>query len=236
MIAHDNANYPLPHPAAAAAHHHHHPLSTQQLQAAAKELPKYTESEMKSAEALVRAELQTSPASEINIDDMRITAEKLAETLVSLLPKSTELADPTDPKVDRGALVAAMQHEYERTKEAVVHEAKRAGKLEQKLGVVHGGYMQVNDRSRRELVDLAMQLQQLSTELDCFRVLKHSEDCAGPQRVAGLRAEVSQLTEREASLQARYATLLMEKNTFIQAAEAAAAAAAAVPATGTASM
>lgn len=208
MIAHDNSNYPLAHPAQA-------PVSSQQQQAATKEQVKYSESELRSAEELVRDELQSRHASQVTADDFRPVAEHLTSTLVALLPKTADFADLSDSKADKNVVLAALQHEYERTKEAVLREAKRAAKLEQKLNIVHGGYVQVNERTRRELTDLASQLQQVTTEIECFKLLKSGEDAAGPQRIASLKTEVSLLAEREAALQARYAMLTMEKNALM---------------------
>lgn len=118
--------------------------------------------------------------------------------------------DPATLSVE--ARIAGWGVQLEEARAAMAREGARAGKVEKKLGVVLGGYL---NRSKDLSVKLGTTYNTFvdeSIDKFSFERLKAREDAAGPARVAALREDTERLQIKEKSLQGLYAELEREKN------------------------
>jgi pre-mRNA-splicing factor CDC5/CEF1 len=181
-------------------------------------LESFSEHEWASARGLVDAELAASNGG-------RALSESEEQTLLRALVG--ELSDDWDSVVqdqlfmphlrqfgrvsevsDEGQLSAAYQQQFALLRAAVGAQAKRAGKLEQQLSVLVGGYMQVNGKLRGDIVELHTSLLDELRKHSCFAALASVESSyALPQRKAELQHLYFQQQEKERQLQARYQQL-----------------------------
>jgi len=181
-------------------------------------LEAFSEHELASARGLVDAELAASNGG-------RALSESEEQTLLRALVG--ELSDDWDSVVqdqlfmphlrqfgrvsevsDEGQLSAAYQQQFALLRAAVGAQAKRAGKLEQQLSVLVGGYMQVNRKLRSDIVELHTSLLDELRKHSCFAALAAVESSyALPQRKAELQHLYFQQQEKERLLQARYQQL-----------------------------
>ncbi|THH20937.1 hypothetical protein EW146_g494 [Bondarzewia mesenterica] len=99
----------------------------------------------------------------------------------------------------------------EESKNAMAREASRATKVEKKLGITLGGYVQRSRDLSKRLVESGDELQRTKIDLESFARLRVNEGAAGPARVRTLKEEVERLETRERALQSVYAELEREK-------------------------
>uniref|UniRef100_A0A1Y9HB77 Uncharacterized protein n=1 Tax=Anopheles farauti TaxID=69004 RepID=A0A1Y9HB77_9DIPT len=98
-------------------------------------------------------------------------------------------------------------------------EAKRCGKIEKKLKILTAGYQARAQALIKQFQDTNEQIEQNSLALSTFKFLAAQEDLAIPKRLESLTEDVMRQTEREKTLQARYAQLtdeLEELNRMLQ--------------------
>lgn len=96
-------------------------------------------------------------------------------------------------------------------REAIAREAKKAVKVEKKLGVQLGGYQTRFRALAKRATDAFDELQKGQIELNSFIQLHVNEQAAGPRRVEALKQEVDKLERRERYLQERYQELARDK-------------------------
>ncbi|KAL4447677.1 hypothetical protein ABPG75_004896 [Micractinium tetrahymenae] len=108
--------------------------------------------------------------------------------------------------------VASLQLEFEAVRKEMEKEAKRAGKLEQRVGVVTGGLAGRQDKLRGEAEEAWQALRAAATELECFRALHENEQRSAPDRIEALQALVAAQAAREKELQERYKELSHERD------------------------
>ncbi|XP_053679904.1 cell division cycle 5-like protein [Anopheles nili] len=89
-------------------------------------------------------------------------------------------------------------------------EAKRCGKIEKKLKILTAGYQARAQALIKQFQDTNEQIEQNSLALSTFMFLAAQEDLAIPKRLESLTEDVMRQTEREKTLQARYAQLTDE--------------------------
>ena len=80
--------------------------------------------------------------------------------------------------------ISAAESEFQDVREAMERQARRAAKLEQKVGILTSGLQQRGNRLETEVVEKFWpQLQESSLEFKCFGVLKQREMLTGPERL-----------------------------------------------------
>lgn len=94
-------------------------------------------------------------------------------------------------------------------------EAKRAGKLEQKLKIMLGGYQSRSQVLFKSLQDIYNQMESRQVELSTFKQIRGHELNAMPKRLESLRTETQRQAVREKELQKRFGELLRERNILL---------------------
>lgn len=86
-------------------------------------------------------------------------------------------------------------------------EAKRAARMEKKLKILTGGYQTRAQVLAKQLHDLREEIEQAQLQLSTFQFLEKQEQAAIPRRINQLIVDVKKQTERERSLQLKFAEL-----------------------------
>ncbi|KAK0178937.1 hypothetical protein PV327_007775 [Microctonus hyperodae] len=86
-------------------------------------------------------------------------------------------------------------------------EAKRAARMEKKLKILTGGYQTRAQVLTKQLHDLREEIEQAQLQLSTFQFLEKQEQAAIPRRINQLIIDVKKQTERERSLQLKFAEL-----------------------------
>jgi pre-mRNA-splicing factor CDC5/CEF1 len=97
------------------------------------------------------------------------------------------------------------------SRERIVAEATKATKAEKKLSKQLGGYVVLNEKSKKSIAEVMEEIHQAKRDLETFLMLRSMEEAAAPARLERKREEVSRLERREGDLQARYAELNDER-------------------------
>lgn len=93
----------------------------------------------------------------------------------------------------------------------MIRDATRAGKLESKLDVRLGGYMNRSKTLSQQISDAFEEFEAAQIEYQSFVKLQISEKAAIPRRIEALEYEVDKLARRERELQDKYKELNDEK-------------------------
>lgn len=101
----------------------------------------------------------------------------------------------------------SQEKRLEQNRGHMTREAKRAAKMEKKLKILTGGYQSRAQALMKQLHDLYEQIEQAQLELSTFNFLQRQEMAAIPRRLESLTEDVSRQTEREKTLQAKFAEL-----------------------------
>ncbi|KAJ3295701.1 Cell cycle serine/threonine-protein kinase cdc5/MSD2 [Rhizoclosmatium sp. JEL0117] len=159
----------------------------------------------------------------------RIDMQQDLETLHDRVKKQYLFFEPTtssDASVGRFEKVehtttqdriANHTRQLELARETMKREHAKATKLEKKLGVVLGGYVNRSTKLKRDLAEAAKEVEEESVKLESFRAVKALEDIAIGERVEGLKEEVGRLEKREGRLQERYMELVAVKEGLVDA-------------------
>mmetsp|Transcript_14021 Transcript_14021/g.37873 ORF Transcript_14021/g.37873 Transcript_14021/m.37873 type:complete len:825 (-) Transcript_14021:211-2685(-) len=206
VLAHDASKYPIvikegkkaKHAALAAA-------------AAAPPIEELDASALEAAAAMLRAETEfvvgamghasTPP------DDYYATWETVRKDLMWV---------PGKRKADRvasstpGERIEATKHAFEAARGEMEREAKRAAKIEQKVGILVNGLQQRDARLREQADRAWAALQQELVNLACFQALYEREKLAAPDRIEQMLHLVSVQQQREKALQERYGSLMAD--------------------------
>ncbi|KAL1920909.1 uncharacterized protein VTP21DRAFT_11544 [Calcarisporiella thermophila] len=108
-------------------------------------------------------------------------------------------------------LLQAFEEILNTYREAMGRDSKRAEKIENKLNIVHGGYIARSKTIRENLAQAIADLDEARIEYESFRMLAAAEKEAIPRRIEGIRGELDRLSKRELELQQRYADLMRER-------------------------
>ncbi|ORY28702.1 hypothetical protein BCR33DRAFT_745495 [Rhizoclosmatium globosum] len=159
----------------------------------------------------------------------RIDMQQDLETLHDRVKKQYLFFEPTtssDASVGRFEKVehtttqdriANHTRQLELARETMKREHAKATKLEKKLGVVLGGYVNRSTKLKRDLAEAAKEVEEESVKLESFQAVKALEDIAIGERVEGLKEEVGRLEKREGRLQERYMELVAVKEGLVDA-------------------
>ncbi|KAJ3114403.1 CDC5 cell division cycle 5-like protein [Physocladia obscura] len=112
--------------------------------------------------------------------------------------------------------ISNYSRQFELAKEAIKRDHMKALKLEKKLSITCGGYMARSTKLKRELAEVAQELEDGAISLESFKMVKGLEDVAIVDRIEGLKNEVSKLENREKLLQEKYQLLSERKDLLLQ--------------------
>ncbi|CAG8522617.1 11511_t:CDS:10 [Acaulospora morrowiae] len=143
------------------------------------------------------------------MDQARKTIEE--ELTVTANERITDFYSENLYKLDDLMEIKQLQNQLEINRNLMVKDATRAAKLEKKLNVTLGGYLNRSRALSKKIVETFEDLEQAKIELDSFQSLNTSEKEAIPKRIESLRGEFDHLVGRERELQQRYSNLSNEK-------------------------
>ncbi|XP_035894892.1 cell division cycle 5-like protein [Anopheles stephensi] len=106
--------------------------------------------------------------------------------------------------------IESAEKRLEINRKHMAKEAKRCGKIEKKLKILTAGYQARAQALIKQFQDTNEQIEQNALALSTFQFLAAQEDLAIPKRLESLTDDVMRQTEREKSLQSRYAQLSEE--------------------------
>lgn len=109
------------------------------------------------------------------------------------------------------ARIAGYSSLLEEYRTTMGREAARAAKVEKKLGITLGGYINRSTDLTKRLATAFEQFTNTTIDLKSFERLRMNETAVGPARVSKLREEVEVLERREQGLQSVYKELVTEK-------------------------
>ncbi|KAI8977609.1 pre-mRNA splicing factor component-domain-containing protein [Mycotypha africana] len=116
--------------------------------------------------------------------------------------------DEMDDEKDK---IQGLSKMIEASRQTMVRDATKAGKLENKLDVRLGGYMARSKTLSQQLIDAFEEYEAAQVEYQSFVNLQIAEKAAIPRRVEALEEEVYKLASRERELQQKYKDLYDEK-------------------------
>lgn len=161
--------------------------------------------ELSRAAEMVSAEIQVVREAmghvDLGLEEYSVVADEIVNDVVFLPEQGKFIRSAGLKSAER---VAALKHEFEGVRKEMEREAKRAGKLENKLKVLLGGLIQRHDRLLDEISTVGQGLSHAAISLNCFRTLHESEQRAAPERMEALQELVNAQLRREAGLQERY--------------------------------
>merc|ERR1712051_370983 len=120
---------------------------------------------------------------------------------------------PTQSRYTRANLaskkdrIESLEKRLEQNRGHMKKEAKRAVKIEDKLKILTRGYQSRAQGLTKQVQDISDQIEQAQLELSTFRFLSDQETAAIPQRLQSIKDDVARQTQREQSLQQRFAKL-----------------------------
>lgn len=94
-------------------------------------------------------------------------------------------------------------------------EAKKAGKLEQKLKITLGGYQSIAHVLIKSLQDIFNQVESKQVELTTFDKIRDHELQAIPKRIESLKEDTLKQVQREKELQNKFGQLILERDSLI---------------------
>lgn len=104
--------------------------------------------------------------------------------------------------------IESLDKKLEKNRSIMTKEAKKAAKIEKKLKIILGGYQSRAASMTKQLAEAHELIEQLTIELETFKVLREHELKSMPSRVKILQEDVKDQMERESNLQDGYGSLL----------------------------
>ncbi|KAI9264795.1 pre-mRNA splicing factor component-domain-containing protein [Sporodiniella umbellata] len=112
---------------------------------------------------------------------------------------------------DNQDAINGLEKIIEANRQTMIRDATRAGKLENKLEVRLGGYMNRSKTLTRQIIEASDEYEAAQIEYNSFVALQAMEKSTLPRRIDSLEYEINQLSSRERSLQQKYKDLEDEK-------------------------
>jgi pre-mRNA-splicing factor CDC5/CEF1 len=110
-------------------------------------------------------------------------------------------------KMSEKDILASLKHEYETVRKEMSKCAKRAGKVEQKVGIVLGGLQKRSKSLTTEINEKTNKANISKIEKTCYRQLQDQERLAASARLEHLKELVEAQESRERTLQEKYKSL-----------------------------
>ncbi|KAI8368901.1 pre-mRNA splicing factor component-domain-containing protein [Choanephora cucurbitarum] len=112
---------------------------------------------------------------------------------------------------DEKDIIQGLDKIVEANRQTMIRDATRAGKLENKLDVRLGGYMNRSKVLSQQIIQAFEEFEAANIEYQSFVSLQIAEKAAIPRRIEALEDEVYKLASRERDLQQKYKELTEEK-------------------------
>jgi pre-mRNA-splicing factor CDC5/CEF1 len=173
-------------------------------------LPFIPDADLQAAQQLLREELAgiAKESGDFDSEDYVNAADKMrSKWLYHPLRKEHAHADT----MDESELLESVKFQFESVRGCMAKDAKRAQKLETKLGIVMRGLMERAVGLRAGCLALHSATDKTSIELKCFEMLARNETAALPIRKGASQQCLSEEATRESELQLRYKRLAEEK-------------------------
>jgi pre-mRNA-splicing factor CDC5/CEF1 len=200
LLQHDSAKYPLD-------------GKTASGQPATAQLERFYDKELKAASELLNQEIAAVRSAmgheSTPIEEYASTWETVVGDILFVPSQQRYMRGAALPASDRAA---ALQADFEGVRKEMEREAKRAAKLEQKVGVVTGGLTTRQQRLGGEVEGALKELLAAEIELKCFQALHEQEQRAAPDRMEALQALVAAQAKKESELQERYREAVLAKD------------------------
>mmetsp|Transcript_54097 Transcript_54097/g.124546 ORF Transcript_54097/g.124546 Transcript_54097/m.124546 type:complete len:794 (-) Transcript_54097:102-2483(-) len=167
------------------------------------------------ARAMLDAETETLRASAPHLDDGALQAAmEAAAAEIAYVPSQQRYARLST--VSKAERLQAPQQQLQLVKNFMARDAKRAAKAEKKVDLLLGGYKKRATALSQELLSKHSSVAEKRVELACFRALEAREALAAPQRLAELRELLKEQTDRESTLQTKYAETIRLRDSLVQ--------------------
>jgi pre-mRNA-splicing factor CDC5/CEF1 len=112
--------------------------------------------------------------------------------------------------------IESLEKKLEINRSHMGREAKKAGKLEQKLKITLGGYQSRTQVLVKSLQDVHSQCEMKHVEWQTFEKIREHELAAIPKRVESISDDVNKQIQREKELQKKFADLIFEKESLLK--------------------
>eukprot|EP00794_Sanderia_malayensis_P000539 gene539-1191_t len=181
-------------------------------------LQEFGEDELRDAKQLLQDEMEHVKKygghPEVNLDVYTKVWEECYGQLLFL---------PSQQRYTRAALASrkdrleSVEKRLEIYRNHMTEDAKKAAKIEKKLKILLGGYQTRAVGLAKKLSDVCEQVEHTHVEAETFKMLKEQESRSVPRRISALQEDVERQSEREKSLQKRFAELTFEKEQLTRA-------------------
>ncbi|KAF3340387.1 cell division cycle 5-like protein [Carex littledalei] len=205
LLEHDNAKYPLE------DKEKEKKKGKRKERVFIPEIEDFEEDELKKADAMIREEvdfLRVAMGHENEPFEEFVRARDACQDDLIFFPGTSSYGLAS--VASSSEKLAAVQNEFEIVRRRLDEEAKKATKLEQKIKVLTHGYQARAGKLWSQTEATYKQVNNLSTELTCFKELQKQEQLAASYRVNNLLDEVNKQKTLESQLQHRYGDLLAE--------------------------
>ncbi|CEP07383.1 hypothetical protein [Parasitella parasitica] len=120
-----------------------------------------------------------------------------------------------DEMDDENDIIQGLAKIVEANRQAMIRDATKAGKLENKLDIRLGGYLTRSKTLSQQIIESHEELEAAQIEYQSFVNLQIAEKSAIPRRIESLEEEIRKLASRERDLQQKYKELSDEKMTLV---------------------
>ncbi|KAG2498099.1 hypothetical protein HYH03_003857 [Edaphochlamys debaryana] len=149
-------------------------------------------------------------------DDYRDVWQAVHRDLIYLPSRGKYERAASATNVDR---IDSLKSEFECVRGDMEREARRASKLEAKLGLLLAGLQRRHGDLGGRAAELWAQVRDAAQELVCFKALHERELRAAPERLEALAESLASAQRREGELQERYKALCKRKEELTAALE-----------------
>jgi pre-mRNA-splicing factor CDC5/CEF1 len=184
LIAHDSRKFPVP---------------GAQVEGKAPKLRQFDDRFLNAARASIAAEITSTEAQKSEWQ------EKFDDGWSSVRANSLPgLENYEDDEQDASQEEQKLIGAFDTVQNALIATAERGNKIEKKLSLHYGGYLNRAKTLRSKILEAGAALPTATNELDAFRTLQISEETAVPRRLESLREAVSFVMRREREAQELY--------------------------------
>jgi len=172
------------------------------------EVEKFSEEEMSSVVQLINSEIK----GHVDYEEFKKVWEEISSDFMFIPSIQKYARASTFPKTDR---IEALKNLLEINRGIMSNDFKKTTKIEQKLGILLGGYQNRAATLENQLKEIVKQINQNIIDSESFRHLAILETAAIPARIENLQKQVDFYARKESEFQRKYAQLLQEKESLL---------------------
>jgi len=171
--------------------------------------------ELNEAKNMVEEELKVVLTSYGELsDDVFVSAWESCYHDLMYIPQNKKFGLVSQLKSDE-IIVNSTQHFYEQTITETKKLSKKVQLTEKRAHTLLGGFIKISNAKEKEIDALNLQLEQLESDLECFKDLQEAEDKTIVKRLEDLTVSVKRQREQEKELQEKFASLVQEKERLL---------------------